>query len=373
MEFGLSQEQILLQDSVNRYLSDNASLDRVRGFADDKNDRGDDIWKGLTELGLPALLIPEAQGGVDLTLLDAAIVSEVLGMHATPAPFIPSAVLAVMAVRLAGDEETKARYLPRIADGSLRVGAALSEVPGARHDAGVSVNSDGTLSGKSLFVLDANADSFLVADTQRRLYIVNSDSDGVEKHSLPQIDRTRPIAELRFNHAPADFLIGSSDGEACLEVIDIGRVMLAADTLGAAQKMLDQAVSYAMEREQFNRIIASFQAVKHMCAEMTAEIEPSRALVWYAAHALEAVPDEARLTSCHAKAHLGEVGKFVAKTATIVHGGMGFTDLAGLHYWFKRIGFNRQILGGPELVRKEAARVQGFISAKEGVRNEPVA
>lgn len=361
MEFGLSQEQILLQDSVNRYLSDYANLDRVRGFADDENDRGDDIWEGLAGLGLPALLIPESHGGVGLTLLDAAIVSEVLGAHSTPAPFIPSAVLAVMALRLAGDEETKARYLPCIADGSLRVGAALSEVPGARQDAGVRLNSDGTLTGKSLFVLDADADSFLIADTQRRLYIVDSGSAGVEKHSLPQIDRTRPIAELHFDHAKVDFLPGSSDGEVCLDIIDIGRVMIAADTLGASQKMLDQAVTYAMQREQFNRVIASFQAVKHICAEMAAEIEPSRALVWYAAHALEAVPDEARLTSCHAKAHLGEVGKFVAKNATIVHGGMGFTDLVGLHYWFKRIGFNRQILGGPELVRREAARLQGFI------------
>ena len=138
--------------------------------------------------------------------------------------------------------------------------------------------------------------------------------------------------------------------------------MLAADTLGAAQNMLDQAVAYAKEREQFNRPIGSFQAVKHMCAEMAAHLEPCRALVWYAAHALDELPDESTLTACHTKAHLAEVGKFVAKTATEVHGGMGFTDLLGLHYWFKRIGFNRQMLGAPELVREEAARIQGLVA-----------
>ena len=137
--------------------------------------------------------------------------------------------------------------------------------------------------------------------------------------------------------------------------------MLAADTLGAAQKMLDDSIAYAKERKQFNRVIGSFQAVKHMCAEMAAELEPCRSMIWYSAHAQVAIPDEARLMACHAKAHLAEVGQFVARTATEVHGGMGMTDLLGLHYWFKRIGFNRQMLGAPELVREEAARAQGWL------------
>ena len=85
-------------------------------------------------------------------------------------------------------------------------------------------------------------------------------------------------------------------------------------------------------------------------------------MVWYAGHAPDNVPEEARLMACHAKAHLAEVGQFVAKTATEVHGGMGFTDLLGLHYWFKRIGFNRQMLGAPELVREEAAQVQNWVA-----------
>jgi len=94
---------------------------------------------------------------------------------------------------------------------------------------------------------------------------------------------------------------------------------------------------------------------------MAAGLEPCQALVWYAAHAVDSIPGEARLTACHAKAHIAEVGKFVAKTATEVHGGMGFTDLLGLHYWFKRIGLNRQLLGSPERLREEAARLQNLI------------
>jgi len=136
--------------------------------------------------------------------------------------------------------------------------------------------------------------------------------------------------------------------------------MYAADTLGAAQAMIDQAVAYAKTREQFGRAIATFQAVKHMCAEMAAALEPCRALVWYAGHALESLPTEASVTACHAKAHVGEVGTKVARIATEVHGGMGFTDLVGLHYWFKRIGMNRQMLGGPQAAREDAARLQSL-------------
>jgi len=139
--------------------------------------------------------------------------------------------------------------------------------------------------------------------------------------------------------------------------------MLAADTLGAGWHMIDQAVAYAKERKQFDRVIGSFQAVKHMCAEMAAELEPCRSLVWYAAHAFDAIPADAALTAAHAKAHTSEIGRFVARTATEVHGGMGMTDLLGLHYWFKRIGLNRQLLGGPERVRDLAAAMQGFAAA----------
>jgi alkylation response protein AidB-like acyl-CoA dehydrogenase len=139
--------------------------------------------------------------------------------------------------------------------------------------------------------------------------------------------------------------------------------MLAADTLGAAQYMLDQAVAWAKERVQFGRVIGSFQGVKHTLAEIVTMLEPCRAFVWYAAYAQDALPDEARLFACQVKAHLGDVGREASRMATEVHGGMGFTDLLGLHYWFKRCTFDRQMLGGPERCREEAARLQGWMLA----------
>src|SRR3546814_16627947 len=131
--------------------------------------------------------------------------------------------------------------------------------------------------------------------------------------------------------------------------------------------MIEKAVDYAGQREQFGRLIGSFQAVKHMCAEMAARHEPCRSLVWYAAHAFDAVPNEASLVACHAKSHTAEVHRFVARTSTEVHGGMRFTDLLGLHYWFKRIVFARPVLGGPEAVRWEAAAQIGQAAVRARV------
>jgi len=360
MEFGPSEEQTLLKQSISRYLEDHGPLERIHRFADSSEDRAEDVWAGLCELGLSGLLIDEKQGGVGLDLIDAAIVAETLGYHVAPVPFVSTMVMVPLAIASAGSETQQSQWLPGLAEGSVIAGAAMTEAVSSRLDA--KVKWDGAaLKGKALFVLDFEADLYLVADTNRALYLVKANAPGLERRLHNTIDRTRRVGELVFNNVAADPLPGSSDPEVCANVIDAGRIILAADTLGAAQNMLNQAVAYSLQREQFGRVIGSFQAVKHMCAEMAAELEPCRAMVWYAAYAFDAIPDEARLTACHTKAHLSETGQFVAKTATEVHGGIGFTQELGLHYWFKRIGANRQLLGGPEKLREEAAELQDLI------------
>ena len=143
-------------------------------------------------------------------------------------------------------------------------------------------------------------------------------------------------------------------------MLDAGRIALAAAALGAAESMVEQAVAYAKQRKQFDRLIGSFQAVKHMCAEMIAEIEPARSLLWYSAHGFDAIPDEAPLMACHALAHVSEIAREVASVSTQVHGGIGWTDEQNLHFWYKRIGNARHLLGGPEALRQRAAELQGF-------------
>ena len=359
MEFALTDEQRLLQEGVNRFLERRAPLDRVRKAAEEPGVIQRDIWEEAAEMGLPGTIIPEKFGGMGLSCLDAAIVSETMGRHVAPLPFVGTAVMAPLALLLAGSPDQQREWLSKLASGKLIAGIGVTERVGVRENAGIRATGE-TLNGKALFVVDfAQADVFVVADQDNGLYLVMPDAKGLTRRPLATIDRTRAVGELTFENVRAEALRGTN-ADAVARIIDAGRVMLAADTLGAAQMMIEKAVAYAGERKQFGRPIASFQAVKHMCAEMAASLEPCRSLVWYAAHAFDMVPEDARLMACHAKSHLSEVGRFVARTATEVHGGMGFTDLLGLHYWFKRIGFDRQLLGGPEQVRLEAAKLQGW-------------
>jgi alkylation response protein AidB-like acyl-CoA dehydrogenase len=361
MDFALSHDQRMMQASLAGVLGRACPLERVRAFADTRESVARDVWSALTELGVPGLLISEDHGGLGLTLLDAALVAETLGAHVAPTPFLGAAVLVPLALATAGSEAQRSAWLPRLAAGEVIAGAALAEpVGGARDGAGVEAH-DGRLTGKSLFVIDAEeADLILVADRSGGLWLVTGDAAGLAKIPLTTIDLTRRLAELSFEDVPAEPLADGDPGAALARLRNAAWTMLAADMLGASAVMIDKAVAYAKERRQFGRLIGSFQAVKHLCAEMAAELEPCRALVWYAAYAADAAPEDASLMAAHAKAHLSEVSRFVARTATEVHGGMGITDLLGLHYWFKRVGVDRQLLGGPERVRRLAATMQGL-------------
>ena len=362
MDFGLSQDQQMLRDAISRTLADTCPLDHVRECTEGTASFSDKVSSALGELGIWGMMVPEQYGGLGMTMLDAAVVAEQLGYAVAPVPFIGSHVLAPLALAQGGSEELKAHWLPRIAKGEAQVAVAIAQTVEIRDQS--SVDFDGEkLDGTALFALDfLGADAFLVADTAGRMHFVAGDAAGLEMAPLTTIDRTRSVGELRFSGVAGEAL-ADDDGSTSSRLRDAGRVILAADSLGAGQAMIEKAVDYAGQREQFGRVIGSFQAVKHMCAEMAARHEPCRSLVWYAAHAFDTAPDEAPLMACHAKSHTGEVHRFVARTSTEVHGGMGFTDLLGLHFWFKRIGFDRQILGGPEKVRAEAAALQGWTQA----------
>lgn len=367
MYFGLSEEQQSLEDNIKKYLEDNASLDTIKEVASGNTAKSADIHKGLLELGISGLMVPEQYGGLELDMLFASVVSGALGSGTAPVPYAGAYVMAPIALTLAGTDTQKENWLPKIAGGEAVVGIGLSEYVGAREDAAI-MASGKTISGRCLFVIDAKeADAYILANKAGELYLVDAKAKGISVTDLVTVDKTRPSIELNLDNVEAELLPGSENNQDIInKVLDAGRLMLAADSIGASQVMLDKAVAYSLERKQFGRVIGSFQAVKHMCAEMAAELEPCHSMIWHASHCYDHDPSQARLMACHTKAHVSEVGKQISKTATEVHGGMGFTDELGLHYWFKRIGLNRQLLGSPELVREEAARIQNFDQSPAG-------
>jgi alkylation response protein AidB-like acyl-CoA dehydrogenase len=362
MEFGLTSDQKMMQESVRRTLERVSPLERVRKAAAANDPYASDVFQSLVELGVPGILVPQDYGGLGLSLLDAALAAEMFGRHVAPVPFLGTSIMAPLAIAACGSAAQKKDLLPKLASGEMTAGVAISEHANGSREKSQITARNGKLSGRALFVVDfAGANWFVVADKFANLYLIDASEKGLEATLLTTIDATRRIGELNLDDVAAEPLKEGSPPAALERMIAAGRIMIAADTLGAGEQMIEKAVAYAKERKQFGRVIGSFQAVKHMCAEMIAELEPCRALIWYAAYTFDEFPAQARLMAAHAKAHLSEVGQQVARTATEVHGGMGFTDLLGLHYWFKRIGFNRQILGSPERVRHDAALAQGWI------------
>ncbi|MDX1294146.1 MAG: acyl-CoA dehydrogenase family protein [Hyphomonas sp.] len=346
MEFGLSEDQVMLQETVRRFVAEEVPLDRVRKVAQGDETAASALAGHLSELGLDGLLVPEADGGSGLGVLDAVLVQECFGYGVVPARFLSNSV-AAFALR---DSDSSA--LAGIVNGEAGFGIALNDMASRRDGSGLLIHDD-AVSGVSLMAMDARGASRLLCLANDAIHT------GVPGRIEPiqTIDRTREFSKVELDSIDRDVRIRSVD-----RVFAAACVLVAADTLGAAQSMLDKAVAYAGEREQFGRVIGSFQAVKHLCAEMAAKLEPSRALLWHAAHALDVEDDEALAMAFLAKAHVSEVGTFIARTSTEVHGGMGFTDLVGLHYWFKRIGVNRQILGSPMALRERAARQQGLVA-----------
>jgi len=361
VDFGLSEDQQLLEQTVRGFLADQIPIERVRELRDKDCPYDRAIWSALAELGVTGILVPEAQGGSGLALLDAAIASQALGHAVTPAPFLASAVMAPVALGAVSGSDAEG-WLAGIAAGKQVFGVAATERFSVREGAGVRLDG-GRLVGKAMMAIDAvEADLLLIALDADTLAVVAADAPGVETNRLKTVDATRCTAEVVLDGAPAEAVFEGAEA-AIARMLDAGRIALAADVLGACESMVAQAIDYAKQRKQFNRVIGSFQAVKHMCAEMIAEVEPARSLLWYAAHSFDAMPDEAPLMACHALAHLSEIGREIASVATQVHGGIGWTDEQNLHFWFKRIANARHLLGGPELLRERAAALQSFDQA----------
>jgi alkylation response protein AidB-like acyl-CoA dehydrogenase len=356
VDFGLSEDQLLLESTLRGFLAERVPITRVRELRDANAPTDREAWKALAELGITGVLVPEAHGGSGLGLLDAALVSQSLGHAVTPSPFLSSGVMVPVALAALERPKTEA-WLGGIAAGDLVFGVAVTETFSVREGAGLALEG-GALHGKAMMAIDAiGADLLLLAIGSGRLAVVRADSAGLTATRLATIDATRCTAELVLDGVVPEAVFDAA-GSAVARMIDAGRIALAADGFGACESMIEQAVAYAGQRKQFGRSIGSFQAVKHMCAEMVAELEPARSLVWYAAHAFDALPDQAPLMACHALAHVSEIGREIASVATQVHGGIGWTDEQNLHFWFKRIGVDRHLLGGPELLRERAAGLQ---------------
>ncbi len=359
MDFDLSDEQRLLQETVSQFIQNECPPARLRELFDDEVGYDPVLWKGLAELGLAGIHLPGEYGGSELEILDLAVVSETLGSLAAPVPFL-SHSLASLAISLGGSAEQKNRWLPALASGDTLASVALAEEDGGWLPDRWTLGSGDRLSGaKEIVEFGEHADLFVVGLEGGRLGVVDRNASGVEIQRIEAADRTRRIVRVSFFETPVERL-EEGGPEVASDVLDVGLVLVAADAFGGAAKLVEMSVEYAKNREQFGVTIGHFQALKHQLANMAVEIEPSRALYWYAAHALDHVPEEASRSAAIAKSHITERFMQVARDATEAHGGIGYTWEGDTQILFKRAMFDRVFLGTPRLHQERAADLAGW-------------
>jgi alkylation response protein AidB-like acyl-CoA dehydrogenase len=359
MDFGLSEEQELLQETVRGFLRGECPESRLREVYDSDPPYDPALWKGLVEIGVAGLTVPESDGGAGLELLDLALLSEVLGAGAAPVPFLGHS-LATLALQLGGSDAQRERWLTLLASGEAIGTVALGEggdvwLP----DAWRAVPSGSKLSGTKRSVPHGRfADLVVVGTAGGGLALVETSASGVRLEATDALDRTRPTDTLHLEAAAAEPLPEGS--LAAPRVCDAGCVLLAADAFGAAWKLIETTRDYVMTREQFGLPLGQFQAVKHQLANFVAETEPTRGLWWFAAHALDHRPEEAARAAAIAKAHVTDLAMEVARGAFELHGGIGFTWECDVQFWFKRALFDRIFLGTPAIHHDRNAAMAGW-------------
>ncbi|WP_329252679.1 acyl-CoA dehydrogenase family protein [Streptomyces canus] len=371
MDFAFSEEQEQLGRTVRAFLTHTSPETETRRLMETPEGYDRALWRRMgTELGLQGLAVPEEYGGAGCGPVEVGVVMEEMGRALLCAPFLSSAVLATTTLLRCADEEARKRLLPGLASGELVGTLALTEDSARWDAAGVRLTareSDGRwlLTGHKTFVLDgATADVVLtVARTGDGIGVfwVDGDASGLTREPLPTMDPTRRQARLDYRDVPATRLRTHGDGwDLVSEVLDRAAVALAAEQVGVATRALDMAVEYAKVRHQFGRPIGSFQAVKHLLADVLLEVESARAAAHYALLASETEDPELPAVASLAKAFCSDACVQATEQNIQVHGGIGFTWEHPAHLYLKRAKTSQLLFGDPAYHRELLARRIGM-------------
>jgi alkylation response protein AidB-like acyl-CoA dehydrogenase len=371
VNFAFSEEQEELRRYARQWLGERMPLARVRELmaTPEGFDRAD--WSAVAELGWQAMAIPEEYGGAGFGLLEVAVLLEEQGRGMFCGPFLSTVVGAANAILLAGSEEQKSEHLGGVASGEIVVALAVTE-DGGRHDAehmktSAVASEDGwIIDGVKRHVLDGHTADVLIVAAQTAdgvgMFIVDANAEGVTRTPLPTMDETRKQADISLSNVAVtdDARLPHGDASTIRRVNEILAVALALEQVGGAQATLDMAVQYAKDRQQFGKPIGSFQAVKHMCADMLVSVESARAAAYYAAWTVAEDNDEAATVVPLAKAYCSDAFVECAGANIQVHGGIGFTWEHGAHLYFKRAKSSQLMLGAPAEHRRQLAERLGF-------------
>jgi alkylation response protein AidB-like acyl-CoA dehydrogenase len=370
MNFAFSEEQEEFRRQVRKWLEQNAPSPVVRKLMETETGFDRELWRETAELGWQGMAIAEEHGGAGFGYLELVILFEEMGRSLFPAPFLSTIGLAMPLITELGSDAQRKEMLGSIASGEKTVAVAITEPSGqwdpARVETAASNGKDGwVIEGRKSFVIDgASADEILVSAQTNGgvgIFLVDGESDGVERRGLETLDQTRKLAEITFSGVKANPVGEPANGvEALQRMLDRAVVLLAAEQVGGAQKCLEMSVDYAKTRHQFGRPIGSFQAIKHKCADMLVQVESAKSAAYYAGWAASEDNDELPTVAPLAKSYCSEAYFFCASENIQIHGGIGFTWEHDAHLYFKRAKSSQLLFGDPAYHRARLGDLLGI-------------
>jgi alkylation response protein AidB-like acyl-CoA dehydrogenase len=378
VNFDLTDEQQMLQAAARDFLAARLKSETIRKLAESDDAFSEDLWREMSELNWPGLMVSERYGGQELGTVELAVLMEQLGYALAPGPIL-SSMLAAIALETAATDEQKERWLAPLAAGEQRGTLALWDAGAGWSPDDITLEPESAgggyvLRGEKLFVLDAaTADFFVVGASGDRRFIVDRDAEGLSITPTPTIDATRKQYAVKLDGVKvgADAAFGGDGAMGPARVRAF--TAIAAELTGVAQRALEWAVDYAKERKQFNRPIGAYQAVSHRCAQMLLETEGARSASYYAAWAVDNEPETADLASSMAKAYASDAGTRVTGASLQVHGGIGFTWEHDLHFWLKRASADAVMFGDARWHRERVARLAFDGAATPAAARTPAA
>jgi hypothetical protein len=363
VDFSLSEEQVLLRDSVDKYVREQCGVERHRTLC--RTDLGFDqgAWQQFAQLGWLSVPFSEALGGIAGGATDLMVIGEALGKGLAREPFLTTVVTCGSFLQHGGNAAQQAQYVPAIIDGSAQWAFAFAESASGYDLSRVTTvaqrkGANYVLSGSKLAVLNAHCANHLIVSARIgdeaadgagiTLFIVDADAPGVVREDFVTVDGSRG-AHLQLNGVEltaAHILGGAGDGLPLIEaVIDTAIVALGAEALGGMQALLNATVEYTKTREQFGQPISKFQALQHRMAEMYMKVEETRSLLLNAAIALDEDSEDSAAACAALKVKVSEAGKFVAQQAVQLHGGIGMTDELCVGHHYKRLMILAKLYG----------------------------
>ena len=355
MNFELSEEQKMIQQSVERFVQENYDLtNRVKISSEDPG-YSKEYWGSMADLGWLGLAFDEEDGGFGGNQIDTLVLMEQFGKGLVLEPFLANIVLGGGIIKRAASPAIKESIIPSLMEGKLQITLAYAEEQ-SRFDiedvATAAREEDGgfVINGKKSMVLNAESADKIIVVTRTSgsqvdengisLFIVDASSEGVEKQNFPTVDGLR-ASEITFEDVKvtSEALVGEKDkGFTILQaVVNDAILALSAEAVGAMEVLYKDTVEYTQQREQFDHALSDFQVLQHRMVDMFMEYEQCKSLLFRAT--LETVddPDLAQRT-VHALKHLiGKSGIFVGESAVQLHGGMGVTEELRIGHFFKRL------------------------------------